>query len=431
MARTEAPARAKAAGSYSPRPVVTAPVVDSTWSTTKKQCMSNSLKHTINAQRARLKDMLGNTLSQFARELPSLMGDAEKLDAHLLITFSKLELCKYLYVLDENAHQISSTVSRYGPDEESRGRDRSERPYLHHIHDESIGFNLSEAYISRNKKRPSLTAVQTIRNPSGRRLGFLGVDYDLRELPHSEVIYTEPDQWRQIKGDPAIRGGVFLQQRVESLMDRAIDDVLSMHTALVLDHGIYHFQIHFSSSRSTIWHVDDPYVYRMLTMEELSDANTCLAYPRRPYFERAIVSPAEVGEILKQFKALRFADETIYLRSGSLNIVNGKIGLNFSCDGSHYLNYNEFLAKGLEFWFGGEEFPKTVAPANDLDYVKLELAVEQFAAEGCMKVNKLLYAVENGEISEKLKLFSEAERDYIYKELKSVMDVYEGGVCRI
>lgn len=393
--------------------------------------MSNTLKHTINAQRASLKDMLGNTLSQFARELPLLMADSDKLDVHLVDMFSKLELCKYVYVLDENAHQISSTVSRYGPDEESRGRDRSERPYLHHMYDETIDFNLSEAYISRNKKRPSLTAVQTIRNPSGQRLGFLGVDYDLRELPHSEMIYAEPDQWRQIKGDPAIRGGLFLQQRIESMMDRVVDDVLSMHEALVLDHGIYHFQLHFSSSRTNIWHVDDPYVYRILTMEELTDTNIFLAYPPRPYFERAIVPAADVRKILKQFKGLRFADETIYLRSGSLNIVNGKIGLNFSCDGTHYLNYSEFLAKGLEFWFGGAEFPKTVVPSDDLDYVKLDLAIEQFAAEGCMKVNKLLYAVERGEISEKLKPFSEAERSYIFKELKSVMDVYEGGVCSI
>ena len=393
--------------------------------------MSNTLKHTINAQRASLKDMLGNTLSQFARELPLVMADADKLDVHLVDMFSKLEMCKYVYVLDENAHQISSTVSRYGPDEESRGRDRSERPYLHHMYDETIDFNLSEAYISRNKKRPSLTAVQTIRNPSGQRLGFLGVDYDLRELPHSEMIYAEPDQWRQIKGDPAIRGGLFLQQRIESMMDRVVDDVLSMHEALVLDHGIYHFQLHFSSSRTNIWHVDDPYVYRILTMKELTDTNIFLAYPPRPYFERAIVPAADVRKILKQFKGLRFADETIYLRSGSLNIVNGKIGLNFSCDGTHYLNSSEFLAKGLEFWFGGAEFPKTVVPSDDLDYVKLDLAIEQFAAEGCMKVNKLLYAVERGEISEKLKPFSEAERSYIFKELKSVMDVYEGGVCSI
>jgi hypothetical protein len=190
-------------------------------------------------------------------------------------------------------------------------------------------------------------------------------------------------------------------------------------------------QIHFSSSRSTIWHVDDPYVYRILTMDELSNPNICLAYPRRPYFERAIVPPADVGKILRQFKALRFADETIYLRSASLNIVNGKIGLNFSCDGSHYLNHDEFLAQGLEFWFGGESFPQTVQPAEALDYAKLDALVEDIAKRGCIQVNKLLYAVENGEIPPSLHELSETERQHVYHDLKSIMDVYEGGVCGI
>ncbi|MCK7471133.1 MAG: hypothetical protein MZU95_10405 [Desulfomicrobium escambiense] len=35
--------------------------------------------------------------------------------------------------------------------------------------------------------------------------------------------------------------------------------------------------------------------------------------------------------VLVQFKALRFADETIYLRSGSINVMNGMVGLTFSC----------------------------------------------------------------------------------------------------
>ncbi len=393
--------------------------------------MSNTLKHTINAQRARLKDMLGNILSQDAKELPPLLNDPDALDEHLAELFTKLELCKYLYVLDEKAVQISSTVNRFGPDEEARGRDRSDRPYMAQMKDAKCYFSLSEAYISRNKKRPSLTAIQTICDGNGKRIGFLGVDYDLRELPHSEVIYEEPSQWRQIKGDPAIRGGLFLQERVESMMDRHIDTVLSVHEALMLDQGVHHVQIHFSSSRSTIWHVDDPYVYRILTMDELINPNICLAYPRRAYFERCIVPPSEVGKILKQFKALRFADETIYLRSGSLNLVNGKVGLNFSCDGTHYLNYDEFLAQGLEFWFGGEHFPQAIVPAEALDYAKLDDKIEELAARGCLQVNKLLYALEKDEIPECLQDYSKGERDYVYHELKSVMDVYEGGVCGI
>jgi hypothetical protein len=53
--------------------------------------------------------------------------------------------------------------------------------------------------------------------------------------------------------------------------------------------------------------------------------------------------------ILEQFQLLRFMDENIYLRSGSLNIFNGMVGLNFSCDGSHYMSYREFLEKDIQF----------------------------------------------------------------------------------
>jgi hypothetical protein len=393
--------------------------------------MSDTLQNSINAHRQRLASLLSHALGQYAGEIIPLIGDADALDTHLRDIFRSIDHCKYVYVLGADGVQISSTINRFGPDDEARGRDRTERPYMQHMQDDSIDFNLSEAYISRNKKRPSVTAVQTIRDPDGKRLGFLGVDYDLRELPHSDVIYEEPSQWRQIKGDPAIRSGLFYQQRVESLMDQHMDNVLSVHEALMLDQGVYHFQIHFSSSRSTIWHMDDPYVYRILTMDELSDPNICLAYPRRPYFERAIVPPADVGKILRQFKALRFADETIYLRSASLNIVNGKIGLNFSCDGSHYLNHDEFLAQGLEFWFGSGSFPQAVVPADPLDHAKLDEMIERIACRGCVQVNKLLYAVENGEVPECLQSLSETEREHVYQELKAIMDVYEGGVCGI
>ncbi len=391
--------------------------------------MSHTLAHSINAQRALLNDLLSTELSEVALALRPVLGDQHTLDNHLREIFHSLQYCKYVYVVNPVGRQISSTVNRYGADEEQIGRDRSGRPYMRHIADASVDFKLSEAYISRNKKRPSVTAIQTIRDDTNQVLGFLGVDFDLRELPHSDVIYEEPRQWRQIKGDPAIRGGLFQQQRVESLMDTEVDNVLSLHKALMRDQGVHHCQIHFSSSRSTIWHIDDPYVYRILTMEELTNPNICLAYPRRQYFNRAIVPQADLGKILDQFKALRFADENLYLRSGSLNIVNGKVGLNFSCDGTHYLDYDEFLAKGLEFWFGDEGFPQAIEVAADVDQIRLEPVVEALAGQGCIRVNKLLYALENEVVPEHLQGYSKAERDYIYNELKSVMDVYEGNAC--
>jgi len=46
-------------------------------------------------------------------------------------------------------------------------------------------------------------------------------------------------------------------------------------------------------------------------------------------------------------------NDMLYLRSGAMNIFNGIISLNFSCDGSHYIPYNEFLNKEHAFWSSG------------------------------------------------------------------------------
>jgi hypothetical protein len=259
--------------------------------------------------------------------------------------------CKHLYVLAANAIQITANITREGRDASQLGRDRTGRSYMQGI----VGvtdFKLSEAYISKNKKRPSLTAVHVIRNDAGEFLGFLGADYDIRELPHTELLYKQPSHWQQLKGDPSIRQGLFTQQRVESIIDKNIDNVMSLMQELIIEHGVFHGKIHFSSNRATVWLHNDPYNYRLLGMEELIDPNICLAYPRQPYPEIAVVPKETIPVIFDQLKLLRFADENIYLRSGSLNICNGMIGLNFSCDGSHYMFFEEFLEKDTRFWFG-------------------------------------------------------------------------------
>lgn len=313
--------------------------------------MSDPLKQAVKKQRQQLKKSLHHTLEKLAERLAPDIEDRQKLEATLADSCNGLQDCKYIYVLDDEGVQITSNMSREGIDESQLGRDRSLRPYMAGAFGET-NFKLSEAYISRRKRRPSLTAVQVIRDAEGERIGFLGVDYDLRELSQSKVMYEESRQWRQIKGDPSIRANLFMQSRQQSPMDDHLEDVFSLMDELMTQHGVYHGKFHFASSRATIWHVDDPYDYHILSIDDLIDPDICLAYPRRPYFERAIVPPEMIMKIFKQFGALRFADETIYLRAGSLNLVNGMIGLNFSCDGSHYLPYDEFIEKGLDFWFG-------------------------------------------------------------------------------
>jgi hypothetical protein len=300
---------------------------------------STGLKESVRLQRQMLSSMMSKAMLRLSGLCAGGMGNRHELETVLTEALPHLSYCKHLYILDAHGKQLTANITQHGVDESHFARDRMDRPYMLGIVGET-DFKLSDAYISRNKKRPSLTAVQVIRNESQELLGFLGADFDLRELPHTEKLYQEPENWRQIKGDPAIRGGVFLQQRIESLMDQQIDNVLSVMNELILERGVYHGKFHFSSNRATIWHADDPFVYRLLSIDALTDPDICLAYPRRAYHERAIVPPHQVQEVFEVFKQLRYADENVYLRAGSLNIINGMVGLNCSCDGSHYMRYD-------------------------------------------------------------------------------------------
>lgn len=313
------------------------------------QAEPNTLAESINRQREALKTLLSDTLALAASACGKAWGDRQRLNAALSRALETLPSGKYLYALDTNAVQLSDTLSHDGLIETDFGRDRSSRPYMNE-RVPSAGFLLSQAYISLRTKRPSLTAIQLVRNVDGHVLGFVGADFDLRDLPITRELYAEPTYWRQIKGDPAIRSNVFHQTRTHSQMDDHIDTVLSVVEELITEHGIFHGKLHFSSSRATIWLTDDPFRYRLLDINALIDPDTCLSWPRHAYPANALTPMHAIRPILDNFRALRFMDETFYLRAGSINIFNGLVGLTFSCDGSHYLPWDEFLNKGYDFW---------------------------------------------------------------------------------
>ncbi len=310
------------------------------------------LQKTVKKQRQILKEMLAESMVRLASACAEKMDDQKALEKILADEMRVAEYCKYLWVLDRHGIQVTETITRTGTKTGQIGRDRIARPYMQPAL-KGEDYYLSEAYISRNRKRPSLTAVKCIRDKDGNITGYLGADFDLRELPHTADQYIEDKNWLQVKGDPAIRSSLFTQQRIESAMDARIDDILSLVEELILARGVFHAKLHFSSSRATLWRVDNPYSYQILNIDELTDPDIMLAFPHREYFDKAIVEPEAIGKVFRQFKSLRFADETIYLRAGSLNVVNGMVGLNFSCDGSHYMDYREFLDKSMAFWFGG------------------------------------------------------------------------------
>ncbi len=322
-----------------------------------------TLQESIAHQRESLVGLLQEPLQQLAVKCIPVWGDRVKLNSLLSETLKKLPYCKHLYVLDANAIQISDNVGHEGL-LEGFGRDRSQRPYFREV-PAGTDFSLSDAYISLRERRPSLTAIQIVRDAAGAALGFIGAYFGLRDLPLTRKLYEEPRYWRQIKGDPSIRGTVFHQTRADSEMDQHVDTVLGVVAELMLYHGVFHVMLHFSSSRAIIWVVDDPYRYRLLDINELIDPDICLAYPRTAYPANALVPLERIREVLDAFRMLRFMDEMFYLRSGTLNIFNGIVGLTFSCDGSHYIPYDEFLRMDNAFWIGsGEMMGQGFAPEN-------------------------------------------------------------------
>jgi hypothetical protein len=312
--------------------------------------MKAALKDAIHRQRLELAERLSGPLAKLAGKCAAAWGQREALDIVLTDGFRDVPHCLFLYVLDTNGIQVSDNVSSSGLLPEHYGRDRSQRPYMR----ESVpswGFLLSDAYLSLRANRPSLTALQVVRR-DGEMLGYLGADFDLRDLPVTADLYEESSDWLQINGDPAIRGTLFQQCRVESPMDRNMETASAILKELLTERGMFQGVIHFSSSRATIWLVDDPFRYRILDHEALSDPDVCMLYPRRPYPEEALIPRKRIGSILKGMRQLRTADETLYLRSASINIFNGLISLTFSCDGTHYMSWSEFLDKDMTFWLG-------------------------------------------------------------------------------
>lgn len=312
--------------------------------------MQTPWKESIYLQREQLGRMLHEPLAHLAEQCMPVWENRVKLDSVLAQHVGEIPYVAKLYCVDVDGIQICDNVTTDGVEFEHYGRDRSQRPYMN----EAVpvwGFLLSDAYISQNNHRPSLTALQVVRSCE-RVVGYLGADFDLRDLPATSALYEESEEWRQVKGDPSIRSTVFQQSRVESPMDRTLEQSLSIMEELLTQRGVFQCQIHFSSSQANIWTVSDPFRYRILDQEALSDPDICLVYPAQQYPSEAAIPHSDIAHLLDILSVLRMADENIYLRMSSINIFNGMVSVTFSCDGTHYMHYDEFLSKDASFWLG-------------------------------------------------------------------------------
>lgn len=324
------------------------------------------LEKAISRQRDFIEDFLIEPLSEMSGICSMHWNNRVALDLALMnfLQRNPAHRCRLLYAIDREGLQHSSNISDDASDDTILGRDLSKRPYLNPMQRcLEKGFLLSDVYIDQKRRKPCITALHSVAM-NDQVVGYIAADFGLKDLPLKNVDKEQILEWRQIKGDPSIRGAMFQQTRTQSAMDKHLDEVLDVIESLVTEQGIFHAKLHFSSSRATLWPYDDPYHYRLHVLDEIINPRVCLLYAKMPYPESATISAETVPKVLKIFQALRDADDVIYLRAASLNIMNGLVGLNFSCDGSHYMPADDFLGKDLGFWFGdGAGSPKAACNA--------------------------------------------------------------------
>lgn len=177
-----------------------------------------------------------------------------------------------------------------------------------------------------------------------------------------------PKRWLQVKGDPSVRAFLFQQTRQVSLFDKNIDRVHRIIYALTGTKGVYHVKAHYSSSQLTCWFYDDPFNYKVYVGEEVLAPGFLDSFPSLSYEGRQPrIEQHSLGMVLEEFKRLRMSDEQIYLRSASVNRFNGMIGMNFSCDGSHYIEHDEFFKRLREFGAVQESSSGVVCPTELTD----------------------------------------------------------------
>jgi hypothetical protein len=304
------------------------------------------MKQTISEQRKALTALFEPAMLNLSKACVLVWSDLEHLDQVLNTHFDSIPHCHLVYAVDKFGKQMSSNISTNGIDNSYREQDLSRRPYCVSLYPKRH-FMLSSVYISQNTGHPCISAVQPVINEQQLFLGFVVADFDIHNLPlfvsTPETTSDQPPSHYKIKSSQL--------SRVPSFLDNYLTEVHALLNQLIHEHGVFHCLLHYRSAIVQLWQVDDPYQYHLYDVEQLRDADKYLAYPRHAYPENAKMSLQEVQQVLERFRILRLADDNIYLRSGSLNIMNGMVSLSFSFEGSQYLSVQKFLSQDFSYWF--------------------------------------------------------------------------------
>ncbi len=284
-----------------------------------------------------------------------------------------LYYCKEIFVINEDCQQSTLTLQGNVLLQQNGEHRSALAPIIRRLEqspDEE--FALSAVFLDPQSKRSSLFALHSIRDDGGVK-GYLVGKFELRDLPQPENALLQQNSWRQIKGDPSIRGQLFNQQFRQRAIDEYIDDVIDIMNEMICERGVFMGRIRFSSSMATMSLLDEPFDSRTHILDEILSPEVCLAYPAREYPTNARIPETQVHPILEKIRMLRYIDDNIYLRSASINTISGMIELNFSCDGIYQMPFDEFLDKDESFWLWGNSH--TALPVSQLKHYSSSLAV--------------------------------------------------------
>lgn len=143
--------------------------------------MNLTRDESIRQQQDALAQILHEPIAQIANDSIALWSRHSCLENILLVYFSRIPYCAGLYALDTAGKQITEYVTRDGAAIGTIGCNHTDQPYMRKLKP-AQRFLLSDIYFNQRQHFLSFTAIQIVSD-NDDVLGYIGADFDLRDLP--------------------------------------------------------------------------------------------------------------------------------------------------------------------------------------------------------------------------------------------------------
>ena len=162
------------------------------------------------------------------------------------------------------------------------------------------------------------------------------------QLNHAAVSQHIPNAGNAVKHSK--------QADISNHFDDRLNDLMEIAKDLLINKGVFHLAVHFSSSQLVCWTLDNPYSFRVYASEEVFAGDFLSLFSPLKTKAHSCIDKGTILPILKSFESLRNNSGGSELRNASIHMLNGYLGLTFACDDTRYINYKDFaLPSVLDF----------------------------------------------------------------------------------